>query len=209
MQGASSSALTYCAGDPGGVLVFPSRLSWIYSEPGRSIGERRGFKQIPSPSIRCLLATGSLSRISPPVTETSPSLSLSDSNQKVRSSAILSGTDATLGTLSDTDFAGEVSGYREGNGVPICLMAAALDSVFCCNALASIEQLLAEDARDDLVLAGPGKRFTAGGSVLDEKGALGGVVFVFLKCPIFSKRLAVDLGDSQAQNWVSPVCRRS
>ncbi len=207
MQGASSSALMYCAGDPGGVLgVFPSRPSWTYSEPGRSIGERRGFKQIPSPSIRCLLATSSLSRISPPVTETSPSLSLSDSNQRVRSSAILSGTDATLATLSDTDFAGEVSGYREGNGVPICLMPAALDSVFCCT---STEQLLAEDARDDLVLAGPGKRFIAGGSVLDEKGALGGVVFVFLKCPIFSKRLAVDLGDSQAQNWVSRVCWRS
>ena len=88
-------------------------------------------------------------------------------------------------------------------------MAAALDSVFCCNALALTEQLLAEDAREDLVLAGPGKRFTAGGSVLDENGVFGGVVFVFLECSIFSKRLAVDLGDLQAQNWVSRVCWRS
>lgn len=88
----------------------------------------------------------------------------------------------------------------------MCLMAAALKSVSCCKGFALIEELLAVDAREDLVLAETGKRFTAGGSVLDENGALGGVVFVCLRCPIFSKRLAVDLGDSEAQNWVFRVC---
>lgn len=141
--------------------------------------------------------------------ESSPSLSSSDSSQRVRSSAILSGTEATLATLSDTEFAGEVSRGRGGNGVPICLMAAALTFGFCCKGFALTEQLLIEDAREDLVLAETGKRFTAGGSVLDENRALGGVVFVCLRCPIFSKRLALDLGDSQAQKGVSRVCWQS
>ena len=96
----------------------------------------------------------------------------------MRSSAILSGTDATLATLSETDFAGEVSRDRGGNGVPICRMAAALRSVFCCRGFVVTERLLAENAREDLVVAETGKRFTAGGSVLDENGALGGVVLV-------------------------------